>query len=741
MSKPASILLVVLTLTCWFYAVKLYLQATEDLRPSLADPAQLSGSLPPPRWSTRTSKTDQGPNLDNSPSNVFTFIHISDIHVSRFHRVGGRAHLAYFLRHTLPRHGPAFVVATGDLTDSKDEAQVGGRQDEGEWKAYHTILKKAGVLDRRDGRFWRDLRGNHDCFSVPTWSSPANHFARYSASGKAAWADVEDLGFGQYGFIAVDGCPDRGTARMLNFFGLLPRLAMTTLAQQVDEISPLANHTFLLSHYPASTTRYAHAQDGRTFGDLTAKGISLGFCGHLHRLAGGLGDRLQAYHAAGDWLELELPDLKLTSSYRIITVDHDMISYVDRHLFPLDQPLPVNRALEEDEGEEEGSEDSGSEGKDLRLPEIPIVLITNPKEASLILPHKEPTWRIQRSTHIRALVWPGEGREITRVVAHLPGREPMEMTYSGKGSREEWAKGKGEEEYVPLWTLEWNPKDFSPASKPHTLIIHAEDDTGAVGEGRVDFRVDGAREPLDAGWLSHWIINADFDLVLPLAFLSIYLPIMIILLLARFTLPSKDPRGAVALRGRELKVTWASGPPSFSRVIRMAPSVYWHRAQAIACSPKLFLPIFLYGLVLPIAPWYGGDLFTGQGPQKAWVYLVGVWIEGQWVPVLDTWGLGWMSMAWSWAPVVWAIGAGAGARFGQAPWSSWIHGLGAKLWLGTTLAFRGIILLRTAYTLGWWCIPTGPVGLWWWIIEISLAYWSVRQSPGTTLARDDGKAE
>ncbi|RKP11853.1 Metallo-dependent phosphatase-like protein, partial [Piptocephalis cylindrospora] len=587
--------------------------------------------------------------MDDAPSNLFTFIHISDIHVSRFHKAGGRAHLAHFLRHTLRRHGPAFVVATGDLTDAKDQAQMGGRQDEGEWQAYRGLLQRAGVLDRRNGDFWRDLRGNHDCFSVPTWTSPANHFPQYSASGKAAWSAVEDMGFGQYGFIAVDGCPDRGATRMLNFFGLLPRPAMTTLARQVDELAPITNHTFFLSHYPASTTRYAHAQDGRTFGDLAAKGISLGLCGHLHRLAGGLGDRLQAYHAAGDWLELELPDLKLTSSYRVIAVDHDMISYTDNQLFPLGQPLLVDRTLEEDRDGKE-KEIKLSKGADSGYSEPPVVLITNPKEASLILPHKEPIWRIQKSTHIRALVWPGEGRRIVRVMAHIPGKEPVEMHYSGKGSQESWEKEDGEG-YLPLWTVAWNPKELGPMDRVHSLLIRAEDDTGVVGEGSVEFRVDGAREPLDAGWLSHWVIHANFDKVIPLAFLSIYLPIMILLLLARCSLPSQNPQGFVSLRGRELKVAWSSSPSSFFNALYMAPRIYWHRAQAIACTPKFFLPIFVYGLLLPIAPWYGGDIFAGQGPQRAWVYLMGAWVEGRWVPVLDTWAQGWVGLALSWVPV------------------------------------------------------------------------------------------
>jgi len=78
------------------------------------------------------------------------------------------AHLEFFIQHTLPRIRPSFVVATGDLTDAKDELQLAGQQYEEEWVAYRNILAAHQLDTKNNGKYWLDLRGNHDCFSVPT---------------------------------------------------------------------------------------------------------------------------------------------------------------------------------------------------------------------------------------------------------------------------------------------------------------------------------------------------------------------------------------------------------------------------------------------------------------------------------------------------------------------------------------------------------------------------------------------
>lgn len=62
------------------------------------------------------------------------------------------------------------------------------------------------------------------------------------------------------------------------------------------------------------------------------------------------------------------PSLRSVSRYRVLAIDHDMLSF-----------------------------------SDLRFEQWPAVLITNPKDAQYLHPGMEPLGRIRRSTHIRLL--------------------------------------------------------------------------------------------------------------------------------------------------------------------------------------------------------------------------------------------------------------------------------------------------------------------------------------------------
>lgn len=55
------------------------------------------------------------------------------------------------------------VLASGDLTDSKDYLSFGSRQYEFEWKTYSEILNESNIRDRT---LWMDIRGNHGKGSI-----------------------------------------------------------------------------------------------------------------------------------------------------------------------------------------------------------------------------------------------------------------------------------------------------------------------------------------------------------------------------------------------------------------------------------------------------------------------------------------------------------------------------------------------------------------------------------------------
>lgn len=477
---------------CIFYSWRLYNQSLILYDSTLS-------SAPAPATTTKALYTHSSPDLDSvipgeSPDKLFHVIHITDLHVSRFHQQGGLVHLVYFLKRILPLIRPSFVVITGDLTDAKDESQVHGVQFKEEWEAYQSALKEAGVLDIPN--YWRDLRGNHDCFSVPSWFHTDNYFRNYSGISSAAasavdqkvtggsaagvnvtggsWEIIDEYDFGRYKWIGLDGCPSQGTSRHYNFFASIDSEKMSLLGNYLAD-SPQMNHTFLLMHYPTATSKFGMVMDKSwSFSDLLYHfPVSLQLCGHLHRLAWGLGEKLEVYHERESFLELELADLKLTQQYRIITVDHDLVN-VKNLRFNLPGILPkdafsTNSSLKK-------------EDRWWDKPEPPVVMITNPKHHRYLLPEREPWWRIQRSSHIRVLIFLPPAMSIAEVKTRvlIDGQVGPPLKYTGNDK-------------LPLWTCTWSgqanrvivqvldPNDEQRVLSSDESIVSSK--RGAVGEG------------------------------------------------------------------------------------------------------------------------------------------------------------------------------------------------------------------------------------------------------------------
>jgi hypothetical protein len=206
----------------------------------------------------------------------------------------------------------------------------------------------------------------------------------------------------------------------------------------------------------------------------------------------GLGDALKGYDPKTHSLELELGDMKDHASYRIVAVDHDLISFVDVNL-PLPQiPFTAPQIPKAIDGES-------------ILPEAidmpPVVLITNPKEAKYILQYKEPVARIAQSEALRFLVFTQEqdpnSLNIDITIDDI--QHPYPAQYKGVGNTNGIGQG-----YMPLWISEWDPQSFNDMEE-HTLRITVTDSAGRQGVDESVFKVNGARIDINGG-PGEWII-------------------------------------------------------------------------------------------------------------------------------------------------------------------------------------------------------------------------------------------
>ncbi|KAI7858449.1 Metallo-dependent phosphatase-like protein [Circinella umbellata] len=425
--------------------------STTVIQSNSGAPEILSSQQPTLRFQSQESDQTL---LDDKNPDLFYFVQISDLHISKFKEQGHTNNFLQFIHSFLPFIKPELVVVTGDLTDAKASDKVKTQQYPEEWEMYKAIVEQGAK-----GISWYDMRGNHDSFNLESWQSEQNLYRTYGQSaelleaGEGVYSWELDKPFGKYQFIAMDATPKKGPARPINFFGYLTSRTMDRLASSIMTATKY-NHTFVFSHYPTTTMVF------------------------------GLGDVLQSYNPWTDSLELELADMKDHGVFRIVAVDNDIISFVDQELplAKMDTGIPIL------------SKDNKVNWPE-KLSVKPIVLITNPKDSRFVLRRKEPHYRTRTSTHIRFLVFSESDPSQLTVRITVDGRNhPFTAEFVGTDT-------------MPLWVSSWEPNDFGDMDA-HTIHIEVTSkNTMLTGEASVEFRVDDVRSAIGGGF-GEWLIGS-----------------------------------------------------------------------------------------------------------------------------------------------------------------------------------------------------------------------------------------
>jgi hypothetical protein len=207
---------------------------------------------------------------------------------------------------------------------------------------------------------------------------------------------------------------------------------------------------------------------------LSCRSSTAYLCGHLHDL-GGLLYSVYGRHRDGH-IELELADWKFKRWYRVMAVDHDLVSFVD-----------------------------------VQFDQWPVILITNPKNSKYLVPKTEPIERIRKSTHIRVLVFTPSSVKSLRV--YINGR-PLDGLPVPAGG--------------PLYVLPWQPEELG--SGQHLITVSAEDSDGRVSSVSHTFSVDSSIGFLDI--IPSLLLLGDIPAVFRLLFFTIWLSILGALLFA-----------------------------------------------------------------------------------------------------------------------------------------------------------------------------------------------------------------
>ena len=363
----------------------------------------------------------------------FVFLQITDLHISKYKYLDIKDDLEEFFTTPLDTVKPTVVLASGDLTDAKDQDGVGSGQVLEEWETYQNLLKKNNVLKKTT---YLDIRGNHDSFDIMSLEDPKNYFLSHGGHltpQNSSFLKKVSRGNTTISFLAVDATMNPGPKKLFNFLGHLPENKLVELSLLRRAAMEASDAVVYFGHFPSSCI----------VSEIPAMEMMRGglvyLSGHLHTL-GGLAPELYTLHHTGT-PELELGDWKENRRFRLMAVDNGLLSFVDV-----------------------------DHGK------WPVVLVTNPKKAEFLSPQVEHIENILQSKMIRILAFSPVGIKSVSVKINNEDWKSCQLT-SGN-----------------LYTADWSPEYYE--SKVNSLRVEVVDGFGDSKEFTQSFvvRYEDAKE-------------------------------------------------------------------------------------------------------------------------------------------------------------------------------------------------------------------------------------------------------
>ena len=221
---------------------------------------------------------------------IFWLIQVTDIHIGTS-GTQDSDNLRWIVEDAKNIIDPAFIVASGDLTDSTDggnDLSVPDGPHQIEWDEYRSILDTAGM----DAGFYYDMPGNHDAYNDKTFSYYLANSVQGLATGQTQVSWTREFSFGKYHFLGVNTAGNTGEPFQISFpYGDPAGLDESELTFINDRLAANqdADLTFIFGHHPLfdtgvfTDTWLLYGQQ-EFVGYMDSYGISLYGYGHTHEL-------------------------------------------------------------------------------------------------------------------------------------------------------------------------------------------------------------------------------------------------------------------------------------------------------------------------------------------------------------------------------------------------------------------------------------------------------------------------